>query len=172
MRNLLLIVFGIVIGGGVIARLVFFLPKESQKFQSGNSTTPTPQVTQRPPVTVAPENETGIIEGSLSYPSEGIPEDMTVCAETTEGVQIACTDTHIKDPKYTYGVGYKLEVPEGIYYVYATFPPSASGEAYFSEFVTCGLSVGCPSHEKIPVKVIAGQTTSDVDPGDWYNQSP
>jgi len=41
--------------------------------------------------------------------------------------------------------------------------------SYYSEFVTCGLNVKCPSHEPIKVSVTAGKTTSKIDPDDWYN---
>jgi len=43
-------------------------------------------------------------------------------------------------------------------------------KAYYSEFVTCGLSVDCASHEPIIVEVKSGQTTDGVNPQDWYNQ--
>jgi hypothetical protein len=123
--------------------------------------------TQTPEETPMP-NQTGTIEGSLSYPSEGIPEDMFVCAETLAGVQAVCTSEHIDDPKYEYGEGYILEMAPGTYYVYAQIPGD-DYKAYYTEHVTCGLTVECESHEKIEVVVEASQTTSNVDPIDWYN---
>lgn len=68
----------------------------------------------------------GYIEGSLSYPSEIIP-NMYVCARNTETKYEYCTDQNILDSKYTYGKGYKLEVPAGNYQVAALLPRSING---------------------------------------------
>lgn len=115
-------------------------------------------------------SNTGAIEGSLSFPSEGIPENMMVCAETLEGDIKECTNSHIKDAKYEYGEGYRLNVPPGTYFVYALVPESEiDTKAYYNEFVVCGLSASCDSHELITVEVESGKTTSNIDPGDWYN---
>lgn len=133
----------------------------------------TPQITTTPTQSIGPtgiqESKTGIIEGSLSYPSEGIPKNLTVCAQNSQSEEVTCTDKQIKDPKYTYGVGFILEVSVGTYLVYAILPGNEY-RAYYSEFVTCGLSVNCPSHKPIEVKVNPSQTTGGVDPHDWYNQ--
>jgi len=48
--------------------------------------------------------------------------------------------------------------------------PGDDYKAYYSEFVTCGLSVNCPSHKPIPVAVKTGETVNDIDPQDWYKQ--
>jgi len=32
----------------------------------------------------------------------------------------------------------------------------------------CGLVFGCNDHTLLDVIVIAGQTTTDINPGDWY----
>ena len=108
----------------------------------------------------------GYIEGSLSFPSEQIPPT-TICAVNQTTGQEYCTSENIEDPKYTYGTGYELQVPTGKYVVYALskFP----GRAYYNEFVTCGLRADCPSHKVIIIEVKDGQTTTGVDPQDWYN---
>lgn len=117
---------------------------------------------------------TGTITGALSYPTDaGLPK-MIVCAEAVDAGSIHCTDRripHRRSGKMTY----KLTVPAGTYYVFATL---VNGEepaddvrgykAYYSEFVTCGLSVNCPSHTPIKVTLRAGQTVARIDPGDWY----
>lgn len=110
----------------------------------------------------------GNITGSLSFPGEEIPE-MMVCAETIGSTAEFCTDERLEDEEFTYGVGYNLAVPAGSYYVYAKLP-NDSYKAYYSDFVTCGLSVDCPSHQSISVTVNAGETVENVDPQDWYNQ--
>jgi len=115
--------------------------------------------------------EKSTIEGSLSFPSNYIPEDMQVCAlDTTNDQGIFCTKDHITDKKYTYGVGYKIEVPAGSYNVYATVSSWQGYKAYYSDFVTCGLKSSCPSHNPIEVKVDAGQSVTKIDPIDWYKQ--
>ncbi len=108
---------------------------------------------------------TGTIEGSLSFPSEGIPASLKTCAENILTKQNYCTSERIKDNKFQYGVGYSIEVPAGKYYVYSEFN---SSKAYYSEFVTCGVKAGCSSHKIIEVVVDEGQFINNIDPGDWY----
>lgn len=142
--------------------------------------TPTPTlspttipITPMPTPTPSPKLQTGIIEGSLGFPSEGIPENMVICAENTQTKENFCVSQHLKDSKYTYGIGYKIELPAGIYLVYATIPDYKEGyRAYYSEFVTCGLSINCSSHEPIVVSVSSEQTVTGIDPIDWYVQTP
>jgi hypothetical protein len=124
---------------------------------------------------LAAHPQSGVIEGSLSYPSEFIPDDMTICAENLATKKIYCTDKHLNARKYRYKVGYKLAVPPGDYHVYAQLPdPARYGatypkdyRAYYSEFVKCGMSVECKDHTPIVVIVKSGSTTSGVDPWDW-----
>lgn len=106
------------------------------------------------------------IEGSLSFPSEVMPP-MKICAEETISKNQYCTTTQIEDKKYTYGKGYKLELPAGDYVVYSQ-EIGHDKKAYYSEFVTCGLRVECPSHKPIIVNVNDGESISGVDPQDWY----
>jgi hypothetical protein len=110
----------------------------------------------------------GVIEGSLGCPGDFIPSNMKVCAEGIATEELYCTDIHIKDSKYTYGEGYKIEVPAGDYYIYATLPNWGDYKAYYSEFVVCGLKADCPSHEPILVKVGGGKLVSGINPVDWY----
>ena len=112
----------------------------------------------------------GTIEGSLGYPSEGIPDDLEVCAEHIVREEKYCTLTHIKNDKYKYGVGYKINVPAGAYYVFA-IRKGGDERAYYSKFVTCGLKADCPSHEPIKVIVKAKRVVKNVDPQDWYNNN-
>ena len=118
--------------------------------------------------------QTGIITGALSYPSDFDFPRMIVCAEAVASKRIHCTDKRITNRRNR-KVTYKLRVPTGDYYVFATIvddddPAEAyrGYKAYYSEFVKCGLSVNCPSHEPIKVTVRAGRTLTGIDPGDWY----
>jgi hypothetical protein len=114
---------------------------------------------------------TGIIEGSLSYPDESIPSDMKVCAENIfYSDEIYCADQLINDPKYTNSTGYNITAPVGSYYVYSYLPSAPDQKAYYTEFVECGLSVDCTSHDELIIDVYPNETTDKVDPIDWYNQ--
>ncbi len=121
--------------------------------------------------------ETGVIEGSLGYPSEFIPPDMVICAENLATKQLHSTNKHLKAKKYKYKEGYKLTVPPGDYHVFARLPdPAIYGaeypkdyRAYYSEFVKCGMTEKCTSHAPIVVRVKAGETVSGVDPMDWHH---
>ncbi|MBM4285764.1 MAG: hypothetical protein FJ128_11030 [Deltaproteobacteria bacterium] len=119
----------------------------------------------------------GVIEGSLGYPSDYIPQDMVVCAEDAATKKQYCTSRHLKGKKFKYGVGYRLEVPPGDYVVFAFLPhPEKHGadypktyRAYYSEYVKCGMQVHCTSHRPVTVRVTAGKTLGRIDPLDWYN---
>ena len=110
---------------------------------------------------------TGTITGFVSYPSEFIPDGMTICAEPDADTDSYCTTELIEHAASL--PTYELELPPGGYYVYAY---DADGDpdykAFYSEFVTCGLSIECTSHDPILVTVVAGETLEDIDPGDWY----
>ena len=108
----------------------------------------------------------GYLEGSLSYPSEFIPENMQICATNTDTGKEYCTYQQIKNQKYLYGVGYKLPVPAGTYEIIAVVGASLGG---YSEFVTCGMDVNnCQSHDLVPVSVAEGEIVRDLDIMDWY----
>ena len=113
-------------------------------------------------------DQSGTITGSVSFPSEVIP-DMEVCAENVNSDQEICTTEILEEVSYTFGKGYRLDVPAGTYTVYAKLP-NDSYKAYYNEFVTCGLMASCTSHEPIPVEVEVGDIITGIDPQDWYNQ--
>jgi len=121
------------------------------------------------PVSSAPAQITGTVRGSLSFPGEGIPPTLRVCAVPAIGGAEVCTNEQMKDTAFTYGIGYELQLPPGRYTVYAAEPdmiPRTS--AFYTQAVKCGLSVECVDHSPIEVEVRAGETTKGVDPGDWY----
>jgi len=150
-----------------------YIERQKSNFIPETATTPSITVSQinTPSNTPTISNKKGTIEGSLSYPSESLPSDMMVCAENEILENPICTSEKINDTKYTYRVGYKLLVPEGTYFVYAKLPANEYS-AYYSEFVTCGLLASCNDHTPIEITVKANQTTTKVDPQDWYNIQP
>lgn len=122
----------------------------------------------------APAQQTATITGELSYPSDFDFPRMIVCAEAVAAGSIHCTDKRIQNRRSN-KVTYKLRVPAGSYYVFATVVNGDDPvedvrgyKAYYSEFVKCGLKVDCPSHDPVKVSVRAGQTITGINPGDWY----
>ncbi|MFH1547443.1 MAG: hypothetical protein ABIC57_03070 [bacterium] len=115
------------------------------------------------------EEVLGSISGAVGYPSEFIPEDMFVCAEDTASTEEYCTEDIIyDDPQFTTHVGYLIEVPYGTYNIYAQLPGDEY-KAYYSEYVPCGMSIECDSHDPLDVtvdEVTPNQT--DIDATDWY----
>lgn len=167
MKKSIIIAIGLVLVIGLAGGAFWLVTRPKTPPQIPPTLTPFPSPIPTKAASPTPVLINGTIEGSLSYPSEFIPEDMKVCAENQSTKEVQCTSQHIQNPKYTYGVGYMLEVPAGTYLVYASLPGD-DYQAHYSEFVTCGLSVDCPSHEPIPVEIKAGETVSNIDAVDWY----
>ncbi len=109
----------------------------------------------------------GFVEGSLGYPSEEVPADIEVCAETLDGEQRYCTQDKTEAEKYVYGIGYQLEVPAGDYYVSASRPQAGGFKGYYTEYVRCGMEQSCLSHKPIEVRVEQNRTTENIDLLDW-----
>lgn len=130
---------------------------------------------QTPPQQPTPSeitNQPATITGSVSYPSEVIPPDLQVCAQSLDTQTTTCTSNLIQDDQFQYGLGYQLElIPNLEYQVYAQVPNSPT-RAYYSEYVTCGLNVDCLSHEPITINLTPGQTLTGIDPADWYAPAP
>lgn len=131
---------------------------------------PLPTATATPSTYSAETDEQGTLTGSLSFPSEVIPE-MRICAVNVTTEEEICTDENINDAQYQYGKGYILDVPAGDYQVYAKIPNDPY-QAYYSEAVECGLTVACTDHSPITVSIQTGETITGVDPQDWYNRGP
>jgi hypothetical protein len=131
---------------------------------TSSTTTTLPQQPQTP--------KTGKITGEVGYPSEYFPTQI-VCAENINTYEVKCSPPVIGTlkPGYTDNT-YELVVPVGSYHVYAevvdTDDPNYGEVVYYTEFVTCGMAVGCTSHAKITVTVAANQVHTDIDPIDWY----
>ncbi|MBW8010135.1 MAG: carboxypeptidase regulatory-like domain-containing protein [Chloroflexi bacterium] len=106
-----------------------------------------------------PATLVGAIEGNLGYPSEYIPS-MTVVAFNIDTNGWFYIYTNEGDNSYFIG-----NLPPGNYQVVAYANVLAGG---YTLAVPCGLSVNCPDHSRITFSVVAGQTTSGIDPLDWY----
>ena len=103
----------------------------------------------------------GTIAGSLSFPSDYLPEDLQVCARDVASGEQFC------DAEKS-GTTYRLDVAGGRYTVWAQTEDEPGRQAFYSQFITCGQSVDCTDHSPVVVEVAAGQVVDGVDPGDWY----
>lgn len=129
----------------------------------------------------------GVIEGSLTYPSEGIPDSLVIHAtdiDTGKEYSVNYSDIAAESAGE-----YSLEVPAGSYYVYGTVPLSQFSNikdgqsvtqyrAYYDLYVKCKTSAttaaaseACSSYDKSKavVTVVDGKTTSGITVGDWWN---
>ncbi|MBN2550522.1 MAG: carboxypeptidase regulatory-like domain-containing protein [Anaerolineales bacterium] len=104
---------------------------------------------------------TGSISGNLSYPSEGIPPLRVVAFNLSTGQSYS---VQTLQNQTTYRID---NLPPGSYYVVA-YKLGSNVSAGYSQAVLCGLSVNCTDHSLITVQVVAGQETTQINPGDWY----
>jgi hypothetical protein len=119
--------------------------------------------------------EYGYVNGTMTYPSDGIPGVMVACGENIETTEIICTS---KRDSWQTGVSYSLKLPQGKYYVYATIlagDASLAGmtgkRAYYTDYIRCGQAENCKSHAQIPVEVTAGESLDGIVVGDWWAQT-
>lgn len=93
---------------------------------------------------------------------------MTICAEPDTGTDAYCTTDLVEQPAAL--PVHELEVSPRDHYFYAH---DANGDpdytAYYSEFVTCGLSIECTLHDPFLVTVEAKETVKDVNPDNLYD---
>jgi hypothetical protein len=115
--------------------------------------------------TTIPEPKPASPSGKLSYPSDYIPDDLRVCAESVSPNASHC-DARIEEKNGSRV--YRLTVPPGQYRVYAQTSDMAGYKAYYTKAVICGLSVDCPDHSPVVLDVKPGESRNEVDPGDWY----
>ena len=105
----------------------------------------------------------GRLSGALQYPSSGIPP-LSIFARNGDTGDVFSTETKRNQSSWS------MAVPAGTYVVFAYLSESFDGNLVggYSDFVTCGLQAGCPSHKLIAVKVEANKTITGVDVSDWY----
>lgn len=116
----------------------------------------------------------GTIQGTLIYPSDVLPSQK-ICAENVANRNEYCTQTREEQTSYT------LQVPLGIYHIFALECSEYYGEkvfcqdrylderAYYNEYVKCGLTARCRcTNRPISVTVKPGEIVKGVNPHDWY----
>jgi len=130
--------------------------------------TPTPQE-ESTPTPNRNTSGTGLITGSLSYPSEKIPEDLKICAKNVASEKETCTNEHINGGGFTYGIGYELRVAPGTYTVFTYIPGNEEFKGFYTERAICEGNE-CNNHNLkiLEVDVQAGKTLNNIDTVDWY----
>lgn len=163
--------------GGVVAWQMMKDDKQAGGKDEGNgnvvgpgTNVSTPSQTATP--TATPPPAYGFIEGSMAYPSDGIPGVMVACAENAQTRETVCSE---KRKDWEEGVRYSLRLPPGRYYVYATLLPGDDSvgdltgkRAYYTDYMKCGMGSNCSSHLRIVIELAPGATLSGVIVGDWW----
>lgn len=103
---------------------------------------------------------TGTVEGSLCFPSSGIPP-MNLYLQPSDASEPVVIP--IAQDQGTFNA----ELIAGTYTAYAWLPDFSFGGSY-SQMVACGLTVDCTDHSLLAFDVTAGATTSGIDVCDWY----
>lgn len=117
----------------------------------------------------------GTIEGSLSYPSKGIPPNLMVCALDVKKRIRYCSNKQIRGQRFTYGIGYSLNVPEGLYYLVLVGPePAPAGNYSFSVYSEGAEEIMdnqiiIKETKLLPLQVTKDTTARDVNLGDDWN---
>ena len=107
----------------------------------------------------------GAIQGILHYPSEGIPA-LVVYARNIATNETFSLSTAENQQDFTLA-----GLVPGVYHVFAWVADGNGLGGAYTQAVPCGLTVDCTDHTLIQVPVAAGQTSTGVDIGDWYEQS-
>lgn len=110
--------------------------------------------------------QTGIVGGKLSYPSEYIPA-LRIYLKNINNNNIITYDTKVDDGKYEI-----KNVPIGNYIAY-TYPIEKELEidksgAGYTNAVPCGLHYGCDDHNLMIFEVTGGSILGNIDITDWY----
>jgi len=158
----------------IFALLALSLTTMFCTFQPGGQESPTPDVnamvnatltamafvTDTPIPTVPP---TGSISGHLSYPSDFLPPMRVVAFDAANYSIYFYVDTVQSQSDYTI-----TGLPAGVYHIVSYRFDSDMLAGGYTQSVPCGLQYGCNDHSFINVTATAGQTTTDINPGDWY----
>jgi hypothetical protein len=164
----------------IFALLALSLTTLFCSFQPGGQASPTPDVNAMvnatltamafvtntpnpPPTPTHTVPATGSISGHLSYPSDFLPPMRVVAFDAANYLNYSYVDTLQEQSDYTIP-----GLPAGVYHVVSYRVDSSTLAGGYTQMVPCGLASGCNDHSFIDVTVTAGQTTTDINPGNWY----
>ena len=120
-------------------------------------------------------NCTGIINGVIAYPGEGIPSNLVVGAiDTLTKKEYPTIKPEANKTDNNFHFTFKL--PHGVYYVYVetdevdTLHHVIRSKGYYTEYTRSGKykSGGDASHKPIPVLVSCNDTLNNIIPGDFW----
>lgn len=162
---------------GALGFMVWQNTRDESKETSNQAADTSEIATEDPNTTELKQTEAelatqGTIVGSLTYPSEVIPPGLEVFAENIETGEVFSTVEQLQDSRYRYGVGYRLSVPTGKYYVYGALPDMKDQRAYYNNAVECELA-GVPwgacedEYTRIVVNVGTDAETDDIMIANW-----
>ena len=123
-------------------------------------------MTSQAPNTTPETASTGSLSGQLGYPSEAIPA-LRVVAFDVNSEYYRYIETTYNQKSYQI-----TGLPAGTYHVVAytlgggSFPAELAGG--YTRATLCGLSANCSDHSLVPVEILSGQDTPNVNPNDWY----
>lgn len=103
---------------------------------------------------------TGVVSGSLQYPSSFIPA-MRIAAFPLDGSAPIYVDTVDGQSSY------EIELPPGQYH-FVAYTMDGFFAGGYTAAVPCGLTVDCTDHSLLTVTVTAGQATPGILPVDFY----
>jgi len=109
------------------------------------------------------------IQGLLGYPSEKIPSNIKVCAQSINNDNKYCT-TDLKQTENSKYKKYQLEIKPGNYIVVA-HKNNDFFKGYYSTYVKCGLQEECISHFPITINVKQGDQLTGINVLDWFNRT-
>ncbi len=105
---------------------------------------------------------TGVISGTLAYPSSYIPP-LRVVAFDVNSDWYYYVETVENQGQYQIA-----DLPVGTYHVVAFVKDDPTAAGAYSAAVPCGLSADCTDHALLDVLVYPGQTVTGISPADFY----
>ncbi len=105
----------------------------------------------------------GAAEGTLGYPSEGIPPLVVYAINTEDKSKFYFTETSQNASKFTIE-----NIKPGTYHFVAYQKANTSYSGGYSQAVLCGLLASCKDHSLIPVAITSGKMKSGIQIKDWY----
>lgn len=122
--------------------------------------------------------QTGRITGKLVYPGDGIPRDLAVCviARSVDDATY-CSNSKaatLRAARIAFKVDrrnrvYQVSLPPGSYLIFAKTREMSGHQAFYNEYVKCGMEYTCRSQKPVTLNVRSGHTIMGIIVGDFWN---
>jgi hypothetical protein len=122
--------------------------------------------------------QTGRITGKLVYPGDGIPRDLAVCVIARHADDATyCSNSKaatLRSARIIFKVDrrsriYQVSLPPGSYLIFAKTREMSGHQAFYNEYVKCGMEYTCRSQKPITLDVRSGHTIMGIEVGDFWN---